>query len=140
LNAARRARCIDSSIAIAAFGEWHELHPAAADALASSPALVAHAGLETYSVLTRLPQPFRASAATVAEYLTRNFSGKRLALPPAAQRDLPETMARAGVRGGAVYDGLVGLTAKAAGALLLSLDSRAAETYERLNVDYHLVL
>lgn len=140
MNAARRAQCIDSSVAIAAFGEWHELHPAAADALSSSPALVAHAGLETYSVLTRLPQPFRASPATVAEYLTQNFAGKRLALPARAQRELPEVMARAGVRGGAVYDGLVGLTAKVAGAQLLSLDSRAAETYERLDVDYRLVV
>jgi predicted nucleic acid-binding protein len=138
LSPTRRAQCVDSSVAIAAFGDWHELHSAALDALASSPALVAHAGLEAYSVLTRLPQPFRAPASTVAEYLARNFAGKRLALPAGAQRALPETMALAGVHGGAVYDGLVGLTAKAAGAELLSLDRRAAETYERLGVEYRL--
>jgi len=90
LTAARRAQCVDSSVAIAAFGEWHELHSTALGALASSPALVAHAGLAAYSVLTRLPQPFRAPAATVADYLARNFTGKRLALPAAAQRALPE--------------------------------------------------
>jgi hypothetical protein len=137
---ARRAGCVDSSVAIAAFGEWHELHAAAVEALASSPALVAHAALEAYSVLTRLPEPFRAPAPTVVEYLAGNFPAGRLALPVAEQRALPETMARAGLRGGSVYDGLVGLTAKAAGAVLLSLDTRAAGTYERLGIPYRLVL
>jgi hypothetical protein len=137
---AGRATCVDSSVAIAAFGGWHELHGPAVEALESSPALVAHAALEAYSVLTRLPEPFRAPAATVVEYLAENFPAARPALPVAGQRNLPETMEAAGVRGGAVYDGLVGLTAKAAGALLLSLDTRAAGTYERLGVPYRLVL
>lgn len=74
-------------------------------ALERSPALVAHSGLEAYSVLTRLPEPFRAPAATVTEYLAADFE-RRLALPAAEQRRLPELMQRAGVRGGAVYDGL----------------------------------
>jgi predicted nucleic acid-binding protein len=133
-----RASCVDSSVAIAAFGAWHELHAAAVAALADGPALVAHAALEAYSVLTRLPEPFRAPAAIVTEYLAANFEDRRLALPAAEQRRLPELMQRAGVRGGAVYDGLVGLTAKAAGAELLSLDTRAAETYARLEVSYRL--
>ena len=136
----QRPSCIDSSIAIAAFGEWHELYGPAVEALASSPALVAHAALEAYSVLTRLPEPFRATAQTAVEYLAENFSVRRLALPAAEQRALPETMERAGVRGGAVYDGLVGLTAKTAGAQLLSLDTRAAQTYNRLGVEYRLAL
>lgn len=136
----RPASCVDSSIAIAAFGEWHELHGPAVEALADSPVLVAHAALEAYSVLTRLPEPFRASASTVVEYLADNFAGKPLALPAADQRRLPELMERAGIRGGSVYDGLVGLTAAASGFELLSLDVRAAQTYGRLSVDYHLVL
>lgn len=137
---ARRRSCIDSSVAIAAFGEWHELHGPAVEALASSPALVAHAALEAYSVLTRLPEPFRAPAPTVIEYLTENFPAERPALPAAEQRALPETMERAGLRGGSVYDGLVALAAMAAGARLLSLDTRAARTYERLGVEYRLAL
>lgn len=137
---AGQATCVDSSIAIAAFGEWHELHGPAVEALGGSPALVAHAALEAYSVLTRLPEPFRAPAATVIEYMRRNFPGRRLALPDAEQRQLPERMERTGIRGGSVYDGLVGLTAAAADAELLSLDARAAETYARLGVDYRLAL
>lgn len=134
-----RAGCVDSSVAIAAFGEWHELHRPAVEALAASPAIVAHAALEAYSVLTRLPKPFRAPASTVVEYLATNFAA-RPALPAAEQRRLPELMEGAGVRGGAVYDGLVGLTAAAAGVELVSLDLRAAETYARLGVEYRLAL
>jgi PIN domain len=131
--------CVDSSVAVAAFGSWHELHGVAVGALERSPALAAHAGLEAYSVLTRLPEPFRAPAETVTEYLSANFE-HRLALPAAEQRRLPELMQRAGVHGGAVYDGLVGLTAKVAGTKLLSLDVRAAETYARLDVAHRLIL
>ena len=126
-------------MAVAAFGSWHELHSTALAALEGSPALIAHAALEAYSVLTRLPEPFRAPAATVTEYLVANFE-RRLALPAGEQRRLPELMQRAGIRGGAVYDGLVALTAKAAEAELLSLDVRAAETYARLGVNHRLIL
>lgn len=140
MSARREARrCVDSSVAIAAFGEWHELHRRAVEALPGSPALVAHAALEAYSVLTRLPEPFRAPAATVIEYLADNFTSVRPALPAAEQRRLPELMQRAGIHGGAVYDGLVGLTAAAAGAELISLDARAAQTYDRLGVKHRLV-
>jgi PIN domain len=135
-----QASCIDSSVAIAAFGEWHELHDVAVGALGTSPVLIAHAALETYSVLTRLPDPFRAPASTVTEYLDATFPGRRLTLSAAEQQRLPETMRRAGIRGGAVYDGLVGLTAKAAGAELISLDTRAIPTYERLEIRYRLAL
>lgn len=138
MSAPRAGSCVDSSVAIAAFGEWHELHSQAVEALAGSPALVAHAALETYSVLTRLPEPFRAPAATVVGYLAENFKGTRPALPASEQRRLPELMHRAGVHGGAVYDGLVGLTAAAAGAELISLDARAAQTYKRLGVEHCL--
>lgn len=138
MSARRGRRCVDSSVAIAAFGEWHELHEPAVEALAGSPALVAHAALEAYSVLTRLPEPFRAPAATVVAYLADNFTGARPVLPAAEQRRLPELMERAGVHGGAVYDGLVALTAAAAGAELISLDARAAQTYERLGVEHRL--
>jgi predicted nucleic acid-binding protein len=43
------------------------------------------------------------------------------------------------VTGGAAYDALVGLTAKVAGATLLTRDRRAVRTYELLDVDYELV-
>ncbi len=139
MSAAHRS-CIDSSVAIAGFGPWHEFHEPAVAVLADRPALIAHAALETYSVLARLPEPFRAPAPLVIDYLSANFADRRLTLPADAQRRLPELMQEGGIRGGAVYDGLVALTAKRAGAELLSLDSRAAETYARLEIDYRLLL
>ena len=45
----------------------------------------------------------------------------------------------AGVEGGAVYDGLVGLTAAEAGRTLLTRDARAAGIYRRLGIDYDLM-
>lgn len=71
---------LDSSVVIACFGAWHEHHEVARRALAAGPRLPAHAGLEAYSVLTRLPEPFRADAGVVAEFLARSFSGGRLLL------------------------------------------------------------
>lgn len=50
-----------------------------------------------------------------------------------------KTFVRAGIAGGAVYDGLVGLAAKAAGIPLVSCDRRAEPTYTKLGVDVRLV-
>ena len=105
-------------------------------ALELRPRLVAHAALETYSVLTRLPDPFRADPRLVVEYLAATFPGERLALSEGAQVSLPERMERAGIHGGAVYDGVVAATAHAHGSVLLSLDRRAAVAYARLEVDF----
>lgn len=43
------------------------------------------------------------------------------------------------ITGGAVYDALVGFTAKLAGARLLSRDRRAERTYRAVGVDYELI-
>ena len=48
-------------------------------------------------------------------------------------------MSSAGVTGGAVYDGLIGLSSSRPGAELVSLDVRAARTYARLGVDFRLL-
>lgn len=45
-------------------------------------------------------------------------------------------LSHADVRGGAVYDGLVGLTAAAADLVLLTRDHRAARTYRALGIPY----
>lgn len=48
-------KAVDSSVVIAAFASWHESHESARRALAARPRAIAHAAVETYSVLTRLP-------------------------------------------------------------------------------------
>ena len=56
------------------------------------------------------------------------------------QRDLVRRLARAGRMGGGVYDALVALTAKAAGAVLVTADRRAVAAYELVGVEIrHLV-
>lgn len=120
----------DSSVLVAAFATWHERHDDARRALAETTASVAHAELETYSVLTRLPAPHRASAAVVGEYLVQRHRGERLALGSDDQRTLLSDLAAAGVTGGAVYDALIAATARAHGLSLVTCDARAARTYE----------
>ncbi len=80
---------VDSSVAIAAFGEWHQLNH-------------------------RLDDRF----ADVLE-------------PPdaAAQRQLVRVLASHQRIGGSIYDAVIGLTAKLAGAELVTADTRAHSTY-----------
>lgn len=122
---------VDSSVVVAAFGAWHEHHAVAREALTGRPELPAHAALEAYSVLTRLPDPFRAHPVIVAEFLRRQFGTRRLALPARLHGTLPTRLAALDIAGGAVYDALIALTAKAAGAEIYSLDRRAKTTYDR---------
>jgi hypothetical protein len=119
---------------IAALSSWHADHAAASRALEGVTALPAHVVLEAYSVLTRLPAGLAVAAVDAADVLERRFGEPQLELPQADRRALPKTLARAGVFGGAGYDGLVGLEARAHGQVLLSLDRRALETYRRLGV------
>ena len=63
----------DSSVAIAALWGDHPAHEIAAEALATCKTTIAHAALETYSVLTRLPPPHRADATAAAAALNERL-------------------------------------------------------------------
>ncbi len=69
--------------------------------------------------------------------LRRRFPPPYLAMSADRRAELVTTLAAANVAGGAVYDGLVGLTALEHGATLLSRDFRARSTYDTLGVDVH---
>lgn len=130
---------LDSSVVVAAFGAWHESHPVARETLDLRPALPAHAALEAYSVLTRLPDPFRAAPELVAGFLSAAFGTKRLVLGAREYGVLPANLARLGIAGGSVYDALIAMTAKSAGAEIVTLDRRAFATYERCGVGARLL-
>src|SRR5262249_11387548 len=120
----------DTSVLVAAFASWHEHHEGAFIAIRRLDAVVAHCLLETYSVLTRLPAPHRMTAEVVTKYLQASFSGHRvLGLAPQDQRKLALSLASWGVTGGAVYDALIAAVCRRARATLLTLDSRAHQTY-----------
>jgi predicted nucleic acid-binding protein len=130
-----RAATPDSSVVIAGFATWHEQHSAALEVLRGVQDLVAHVELETYSVLTRAPEPFQIAAPDMAVYLRRRYPGRRMSLSDADRRGLIEQLAGHSISGGAVYDALVALTADRHGRTLLSCDRRAARTYDRLGID-----
>jgi predicted nucleic acid-binding protein len=129
----------DTSVLIAAFATWHDGHESAVLALNRGVRLIAHTALETYSVLTRLPPPHRVEPVAVHAYLANLASTDYLTLDARSHRGLIDHLAQHGVTGGATYDALVGLTAKAAGARLLTRDVRAVTTYERLQLEFELV-
>jgi len=131
---------VDSSVLVAAYATWHESHSQAADAVRRGPALIAHAALEAYSVLTRLPERVRAPAELVRQYLEANFGAVWVGLSGEQQRTLLLRLPALGIAGGSVYDALIAATAAVHEAKLLSLDARAAVVYERLGTAYELLV
>jgi toxin FitB len=102
-------------------------------------ALPAHVLLETYSVLTRLPGGLAVPATVAADVLLERFSGTPLRLADDDRAALPATLARAGVAGGASYDGVVALEAAAHAQPLLTLDERAQHAYRRLGTAFAVI-
>ena len=94
---------------IAALSGWHERHEHAARVLAEVTALPAHALLETYAVLTRLPSGLAIERVTAARALEARFPDPPLRLSQRAP--LLSRLASARVSGGATCDGLVALEA-----------------------------
>lgn len=130
---------LDTSVVVAALLSWHEGHESARRA-ASGGAIPAHALLESYSVLTRLPAPHRVAPDVANRLLTGWFSPDTILHPaPALGASIVARLATAGIAGGAVYDALVALTAAEHGAELRTRDRRAAVTYDALSVPYQLV-
>ena len=123
-------RAVDSSVVIAAFASWHEHHAIARKAMASRPRLVAHAAVESYSVLTRLPPPHRARPSIVHAFITERFTEPFLTLSETGYRELLATVTARQILGGPAYDALIAFTAAEHRAILLSLDQRAIATYE----------
>ena len=100
--------------------------------------LAGQAWFETYSVLTRLPPHARRSPGDVRAVLEHDFPATRY-MDATQLADLAIEVPRLGIAGGAIYDALVGATARAYGLLLLSRDRRAKPTYDLLGVDVRLI-
>ena len=123
-------KAVDSSVVVAAFATWHEHHAIASGAMAGRPRLVAHAAVEAYSVLTRLPPPHRAHPSIVHTFITERFSEPFLVLSETGYQELLAAVAAGQILGGPAYDALIAFTAAKHQATLLSLDRRAVATYE----------
>lgn len=129
----------DSSVLVPAYLSAHEHHVAAAAALADDVVVPAHVLLETYATLTAMPSPLRQEPKHVQEWLADEFP--MVVAYPAADEvaSLVSLLAGAGLRSGAVYDGLVALTARSGGHRLLTLDERALPIYRLVGADVEVV-
>ena len=133
------ASTCDTSVLIPALAAWHPDHDLARRAIANTvDAIPGHVLLECYSVLTRLPAPHRISVDDAAQTIAL-LRLKPLTLPAGRYSDIVVALSRASIRGGAVYDGLVAMTALHHGRQLLTRDRRARTTYDAIGVAYSLV-
>ncbi|WP_250279564.1 PIN domain-containing protein [Frankia sp. Cppng1_Ct_nod] len=131
---------LDTSVAVAYLLRSHVAHPAVRDHVGTRvPTLTGHSLAETYSVLTRLPGDARVTPADAVTLIEANF-GKPALLDPGTAASIPSVLASVGVAGGAVYDALVALAARASNLPLATRDQRAASTYAILHVQIELVI
>jgi len=130
----------DSSVVIAALTPWHEMHDQARSAMAGRPIrLPAQVAFETTSALSRMPEGRRIAPDIVLDALQRAFPAPWLSLDGDGLRGALQRAVQAGVRGGALYDALIGATALSHGAEILSADRRALATYRAIGVGARLL-
>lgn len=130
---------VDTSVVVPALLGWHEHHDMCRRAAAGA-TIPAHALIETYSVLTRLPAPHRIESRAAADLLRRWFPMERiLAASVALQHAVLSELDGAGVSGGATYDALIALTARQHDEDLLTRDVRASRTYRRVGAQHRLI-
>lgn len=128
---------VDSSLIVAALAKWHSEHLRAQRALERAldrkegAVIPAHALFESFSVLTRMPAPYRVAAADALQSLRQTFESTRIAaLNSRSVWPVLERVVRLGLSGGIVYDALILETASDAGATeLMTLNPR---DYDRL--------
>lgn len=130
---------VDTSVAIPLIAADHEHHDGVRRALDGRLlGLAGHAWFETFSVLTRVPSPARLTVAAARRAIVANFPSSRF-LSADAAGELTNVISSHGIAGGAVYDALVGATAKEHGIPLCSRDRRALATYRALDVELYLI-
>ena len=100
--------------------------------------LTGHSLVETYSVLTRLPRDARVSPPDAVRLIEANF-GEPAILEPDEAASVPQLLAPLGIAGGATYDALVALAARASSLPLATRDTRAATTYVALGIEVDLI-
>lgn len=133
------SHAVDTSVAVAALDQGHAAHLSCRSSVQSTrPALAGHAAFETYSVLTRMPGRLAVDGPTATDLLARVFPSV-LVLDQESTVTLLRRLGPLGVTGGAVYDALVGESARVHGAVLLTRDRRAIATYDLVGVDHEFV-
>lgn len=132
-------RAVDTSVVVAALMSWHVDHDRASRWLGKqleleSLVLPEPVAIESYSVMTRLPSPYRLAPEDARRLLEENLSSVRVAGIPASSiwkflRDEAST----GTIGGAVYDAAILESAIRGGAGEIASLNRG--DFERLSRD-----
>jgi len=131
---------VDTSVAVPLILRTHPAHDAVtAWAADKRLCLSGHAAAETYSVMTRLPAPVRATGQDVARAMDDAFS-EVLALPAKIAASVHQELASHEISGGATYDALVALAARENNMTLATRDARAQGTYETVGAVAFLLL
>jgi predicted nucleic acid-binding protein len=136
---------LDTSCVVALLCEWHEHHAGTTSAIeervdsGADIAIAAPVLLEAYSVLTRLPGPWRLSPHDAFQLLRENFrqNARTVSLGADEQWSLLERAPGAGVSGGRTYDAVIAACARKADAReLLTFNMRhfAAFADESLHI------
>ncbi len=133
----------DANCMVAAVSQWHVHH---ADAIAEidrrlhdseTMMLAAHAVIEAYSVLTRMPRPYRASPREAHRLIASNFlrHATVLSLDSEAYMRLLDRWARHGIAGGRIYDAVIAACAQSAGvSVLLTFNERHFRQFASINM------
>jgi predicted nucleic acid-binding protein len=118
---------------------WHELHTRAASVLKDVRCLPAHALVESFAVLSRLPAPRAVRPSMAHRLLDHSFPDEPLTLSPSGHLAALQRLAKAEMGGGRIYDAIIGATAAEAGVQLLTADRRAMPTYALIGASFELV-
>lgn len=121
------ASALDSSTLIAALASWHARHDACRRVVAKllagdeRPIVPAHAVVETYSVLTRLPPGYRIAPSDARGLIVAALRGRAriVSAHGASTWALLEQAEATGVAGGSIYDLRILSAAREAGATRL---------------------
>ena len=126
--AAQQVRiALDSSYLIALLCEWHAQHHRTLRSYQhwhdrdAQIILPVHAILECYTVLTRMPPPYRLPPDIARQTIVENFAGSAVVVGVKSGGfwERIESLARLGIGGGRVYDALIAWCGVDAGATLL---------------------
>lgn len=129
----------DTSVVVPSLLKWHELHARATSALKGVRCLPAHALVESFAVLSRLPPPRSLRPSMAQRLLDHSFPDEPLMLSPSGHLAALRRLAEAEVGGGRAYDAIIGATAAEAGVRLLTADRRAMPTYALVGASFELV-